>query len=90
MSINSSGGNITTSISDHFSQFSTLDFQPTKMKNQDRWGRSYRNFDNDAFDKELRKFDWEELFRNKNCDDKINIFLKTLTVSSTRWLRSKN
>jgi len=48
------------------------------MKNQDRWGRSYRNFDNDAFDKELCEFDWEELFRNKNCDDKINIFLKNI------------
>ena len=78
MAISSSGGNITTSISDHFSQFSALNFQPTKMKNQDRWGRSYRNFDNDAFDKELFKIDWDLLFLDKNCNEKIKIFLKSV------------
>ena len=55
MSISSSDGTVTTSISVHFSQFSTLDFEPSKMKNQDRWEQ--KKFDDDAFEKELRKFD---------------------------------
>ena len=76
--MSSSGGNITTSISDHFPQFSALNIQPTKIKNQDRWGRSYKNFDNDAFNEELLKLDWDLLFRNKNCNEKIDIFLKTI------------
>ena len=78
MAISSSGGNITTTISDHFSQFSVLNIQPAKIKNQDRYGRSYKNFDHDVFDKELLKIDWDILFRDKNCDEKITTFLKNI------------
>ena len=40
------------------------------MKNQDRWGRSYRNFDDNEFDKALIEIDWKSLFHDKNCDEK--------------------
>ena len=79
MAVSSSGGNITTTISDHFSQFTSLNIQPTKMKNQDRWGRSYRNFDDNEFDKALIEIDWKSLFHDKNCDEKVEIFLKHIT-----------
>ena len=78
MAVNSTGGNITTTISDHFSQFAVLNLKPKNITNQDRRGRSYRNFNHDEFDKELLNIDWELLFRNKNCDDKILIFLNKI------------
>ena len=51
MTVSSTGGNITTTISDHFSQFAALNLEPKKITNQDRRGRSYRNFNHDEFDK---------------------------------------
>ena len=75
MAVSSTGGNITTTISDHFSQFSALNLKPKNIASQDRRGRSYRNFNHDEFDKELLNINWELLFHNKNCDEKILIFL---------------
>ena len=75
MAVSSTGGNITTTISDHFSQFAALNLKPKNIASQDRRGRSYRNFNHDEFDKELLNINWELLFRNKNCDEKILIFL---------------
>ena len=48
------------------------------MKNQDRWGRSYRNFDENEFDKALLEIDWKALFHDKTCDEKVEIFLKNI------------
>ena len=78
MAVSSIGGNITSTISDHFSQFSSLNIHPKKILNQDRKGRSYRNFNHDEFDKELLSIDWNTLFLNKNCDDKVKIFLRKI------------
>ena len=59
-------------------KFAALNLKPKNITNQDRIGRSYRNFNHDEFDKKLIKIDWELLFRDKNCDDKILIFLNKI------------
>ena len=79
MAVCSLGGNITTTISNHFSQCSALNIQPAKIKNQDRYGRSYKNFDHDVIDKELLKIDWDILFREKKLVMKNNYFPKKNT-----------
>ena len=46
----SSGGNLTTSISDHFSQFSQLDlFDKMDKKHQVKYGRNWRIFNKNEF-----------------------------------------
>ena len=52
----SRGGNITSSISDHFSQFCFMDiFNKPKQRKVPRYGRSYKNFNEDEFNNELKK-----------------------------------
>ena len=68
----SSAGNITTSISDNFPQFCTLNiFEKTSKTKNVRYGRSYKNFNHDEFKNELKNLDWENTFRNTT-------FLKTI------------
>ena len=60
------GGNITTSLSDHFPQFSILDILEGKHKiKEKRYGRSYKNYNNDEFKGELQQINWEVLFFSK-------------------------
>ena len=73
------GGNLTTSISDHFSQFSFIDvFGKIKIKKPHKYGRSYKNFNNDEFQNELRNIDWDTLLNGKNSNDSLEIFYKTI------------
>ena len=74
----STGGNITTSISDHFPQFCSISgfYTPSlTLKNSLRYGRSFKNFNNDEFKNELIKLDWENNFRHKNTDGCMGFFL---------------
>ncbi len=58
------GGNITTSLSDHFPQFSILDILERHIKSREKhYGRSYKNYNNDEFKRELEKVNWVELFK---------------------------
>ena len=72
----SKGGNLTSSISDHFPQFAVFDL-PIHLKQKDRpkFGRSYKNFRHDEFQEELNLIDWHSLFLNKNVNDQISILL---------------
>ena len=68
----STGGNITTSISDHFPQFCIIsDFLDAarSSKNSPRFGRSFKHFNKDEFEKELNNVDWVSIFQRKNADD---------------------
>ena len=50
MSIESIGGNITTSISDHFPQFCNFDVKAKKQPNKGpKFGRSYKKISDDEF-----------------------------------------
>ena len=79
MSINSLERNITSSISDHLTQFCSLDISSRqKVFNKNRKGRSFKNFNHDEFKHELSQINWNDLFRNKNCNDKVSIFLEKI------------
>ena len=55
----SNGGNITSSISDHFSQFCFLDiFQNVRSSSKVKYSRDWRNFNKQRFAYELSKYDW--------------------------------
>ena len=75
----SSGGNITTSISDHFPQFCFMDiFDKPKQREAPRYGRSYKNFNDDEFNNELKKINWNELFRNQSSETCTSLFYNTV------------
>ena len=58
----SSGGNLTTSISDHFSQFSQLDiFEKIKGKKHVKFGRNWRTFNKNEFKDELSSSNWDNV-----------------------------
>ena len=73
----STGGNITSSISDHFSQFCSIpgflgaSDKPTKF---DRFGRSFKNFNQNEFEDEIKSINWIEMFLGKSSDDCTSLF----------------
>ena len=76
MAIESVGGNITTSISDHFPQFCSFDVKVKKQHNKGpKFGRSYKNFNDDEFGNELKVINWDRLFEERNIDEQVSIFL---------------
>ena len=91
MDSSSNEGNLTTSISDHFSQFCELDtFQTTKNHVEPKYGRSYTKIVQDEFDNELKNINWGELFLNKSSNECLIIFLLLLKTFWMRWLQYKN
>ena len=75
----SNGGNITTSISDHFPQFCLLDIFDNNINQKEvRYGRSYKHFNQNEFDNELRAIDWNQLFFNKSSEESFEIFFQTI------------
>ena len=58
----SSGGNLTTSISDHFSQFAQLDiFDKVHDTKKVKFGRNWRLFNHNEFKEELRNCTWNDV-----------------------------
>ena len=56
MSCHSTGGNITSSVSNHYFQFSQLDiFESLKNKYTIKYARDYRNFNKREFSEELSR-----------------------------------
>ena len=83
MATKSKGGNLVTSISDHFSQFSSLDIFPEKRKIAlPKIGRSLKNFSDTSFSNELSKIDWPHILNGKSTKiSKIETILaKTTTL----------
>ena len=75
----SSGGNITTSISDHSPEFSFIDiFDKPKQKKAPRYGRTYKNFNEDEFNNELKKINWDELFKHQSSEHCTSLFFNTI------------
>ena len=87
MALHSTGGNITSSISDHFAQFCALDiYHKNNNHNLNKKGRSYKNFNSDEFKNELLKINWIDIFKNKSCDEQISTFLGVINrVFWTNW-----
>ena len=75
----SHGGNIVTSISDHFPQFCSLKIaKKTSNVNLGKKSRCYRNFNHDEFRYELLNVDWNQLFLNKRSEESFNLFFKKI------------
>ena len=79
LAISSNGGNIVTSISDHFPQFCSLNILK-KQQNTKRTktARCYRNFNHDEFRNELININWDQLFANKSSEESFNIFFQKI------------
>ena len=58
----SSGGNITCSISDHFSQFCQIDiFRKNNVSNKVKYSRDWRNFNKERFAYEIQNLTWSDV-----------------------------
>ena len=59
MTCHSFGGNLTSSISDHYLQFSVTDlFQTPKHRKRTKFARDFRNFNKREFGEELANINW--------------------------------
>ena len=67
MSCFSVGGNLTSSISDHYFQFSQIDiFWTKKQKKIVKYARNFRNFNKREFTEELSKIEWSDITHNND------------------------
>ena len=70
ISCHSLGGNVTSSISDHFFQFSQIDiFQTTDYKKKVKYSRNFRNFNKREFSEEIINIDWSSIINEVNGTD---------------------
>ena len=76
----SSGGNLTTAISDHFCQFSQLDiFDTIQVKNKVKYGRNWRIFNNNEFIEELKQCSWDNVTSpNLNTNASVDNFFNNV------------
>ena len=78
--VKSKGGNVVSSISDHFAQFSCLDLFPKVRKEElPKFGRSYKSFSDAIFEKELDQINWDILLEGKDADSRIQLILTKTT-----------
>ena len=72
----SMGGNITTSISDHYPQFCIVDiFDKSKTnKREVKFGRSFENFNPNEFSNELKLINWNQILHGKSSPEALKIF----------------
>ena len=69
------GGNLTTSISDHFPQFAIIDnINKEHEKDIPIIRRNYKNFNTDEFENELRQVEWAKILENKTSEESVNYF----------------
>ena len=71
-----SGGNLTTSISDHFSQFAQLDlFDKIHINNKVKHCRNLKIFNTNEIKNELLQRSWDDVISpNLNTNDSVNNF----------------
>ena len=74
----SKGGNLTSSISDHFLQFSQIDLFDNHSYNShknNRYKRNWRIFNNREFEDELSKINWNDISNPRlSTDESFTIF----------------
>ena len=67
ISCHSIGGNVTSSISDHFFQFSQIDIlRKSGNKTEVKYVRDFRNFNKREFGEELSNLDWSDTMDERN------------------------
>ena len=71
------GGNLTISISDHFPQFCLIDtFTKSHKEKSFKYGRNFRNFNQNEFSEELKTIDWN--MADKSTDDGVGYLLNRI------------
>ena len=81
LTLHTEGGNLTTSISDHFPQFVIIDNIDKQInKSTPIYRRSFKNFNNDEFENELRQIDWNNLLVDKTSEEAINFFFNKINL----------
>ena len=75
MSCFSSGGNITSSISDHFAQFCQLDIFEKIHPSTTKYSRDWRNFNRERFAYEVQNINWDVVLSpDSNTNTSLNEF----------------
>ena len=75
LEVHSLGGNVTSTISDHLPQFSQINIfnKSTKLRTA-KYGRSYKNFNQNEFTDELMKINWTNILQGTSTESNLNIF----------------
>ena len=75
----SNGGNLTSSISDHFLQFTFCDiFDKVEPKVETKFRRNFKHFKNEEFLEELANIDWFYVNNEANVDKAFSAFYKNV------------
>ena len=81
LTVQTEGGNLTTSISDHFPQFAIIDnINKDQRRRTPIISRSYKNLNSDEFENELREIDWVTLLVNKTSEESTNFFFNKINT----------
>ena len=77
----SSGGNITSSISDHFSQFCLIDiFKKSHSASNVKYSRDWRNFNRERFTYEIQNLSWDDVIPPEfDTNDSLSSFYGKIT-----------
>ena len=79
MSCFSSGGNITSSISDHFAQFCQLDIFEKIPTSTTKFSRDWRNFNRERFAYEVQNINWDDVLSpDSNSNTSLNEFYSSI------------
>lgn len=74
----STGGNITSSISDHFFQFSQIDcFDKPVSHKYTKYSRNFRNFSQHEFADELRQINWSDVLNKILGTEKMTVIFSS-------------
>ena len=80
----STGGNITSSVSDHFTQFAQVDiFEKNYKAKQVKFSRDWKNFNRERFNYELSNLSWTDV---TSADNDTNISLSNFYSKITDLL----
>ena len=78
LGIKSTGGNIVTSISDHFPQFALVDLKISKHDLEEKYHRDFKNFNDREFEEEMITIPWQNLLNEKTSDEGVKfLFAET-------------
>ena len=61
-------GNITTTISDHYAQFTLFKNKKSQKKKIAKFARNYKTLDKEMFDSELKNTNWKEILKIERGD----------------------
>ena len=73
LGIKSIGGNIVTTISDHFPQFALVDLKISKTDPENKYIRDFSNFNDREFEDEMNLIRWGGLLNDRTSDEGVKL-----------------